>query len=86
MRSVPQSTNFRVMSKRTSLQHQHRRRYGEKHQRAKYSDKRVTAALDLLDSGLSQRQAAARLGIPRTTLQAWAAGLTRAVRTGGDDA
>lgn len=73
------------MSKRTSLQHQ-RRRYGEKHQRAKYSDKRVTDALDLLDSGLSQRQAAARLGIPRTTLQAWAAGLTRAVRTGDDNA
>ncbi len=76
--------NLCGMSKRISPQH--RRRYGEKHQRAKYSDKRVTAALDLLDSGLSQRQAAARLGIPRTTLQAWAAGLTRAVRTGADDA
>ena len=73
------------MSKRISPQRP-RRRYGEQHQRAKYSDKRVTAALDLLDSGLSQRQAAARLGIPRTTLQSWAAGLTRAVRTGGDDA
>ena len=58
-----------------------RKRFGEKHQRARYSDARVSSALDLLDSGMSQRAAAARLGIPRTTLQAWASGAARAART-----
>ena len=57
-----------------------RRRHGEKHQCSRYTDSRVTAALDLLDSGMSQRAVAARLGIPRTTLQAWASGAARAPR------
>lgn len=61
-----------------------RRRFGERHQCARYPDSRVSAALDLLDSGLTQRAAAARLGIPRTTLQAWASGAVRCRRNEGE--
>ncbi len=82
-REALQTDRLAGMKEKTTAP-RHRRRHGEKHQRARYPDTRVSAALDLIDGGMSQRAAAAQLGIPRTTIQAWASGAVRAARPGDD--
>lgn len=57
-----------------------RRRFGQQHWRARYTDREIDAALTMLDAGASQRRVAVKMEVPRRTLRDWATGLIRARR------
>lgn len=59
-------------------------RSGQEHPRARYTDHEIDLALELLDTGTSQRKVAKKMDIPRRTLRDWSAGTTRAQRIPGE--